>query len=113
MKNLRTALDIIETSLKEQDARQPTPPPGSTTSDGAWTTLPPLESERSRGSLVSTGRTETSSPENPSEPGPRRPAPSRTLASCQEDQAKLAVLLTQCYDALKVYGKEPEQLDNL
>ena len=44
----------------------------------------------------------------------RQPSKSSpTLASSPDDQAQLVVLLTQCYDALKVYGKEPEQLPNL
>lgn len=31
----------------------------------------------------------------------------------QDGRRKLTNLLFQCYDSLKVYGKEPEQLDNL
>jgi len=35
------------------------------------------------------------------------------LASSPEAQHQLTELLTQCFDALKVYGKEPEQVVNL
>ncbi len=35
------------------------------------------------------------------------------MATSLDAQAQLAALLAQCYDALKVYGKEPEQLGNL
>lgn len=42
----------------------------------------------------------------------KQPLPGCLQAS-KADQQDLAILLTQCYDALKVYGKEPEQLDNL
>lgn len=42
-------------------------------------------------------------------------APPKTLALREDQTAKreLTNILAQCYDALKVYGKEPEQLNNL
>lgn len=35
------------------------------------------------------------------------------LSNDQEGKRRLTNLIFQCYDSLKVYGKEPEQLDNL
>lgn len=36
-----------------------------------------------------------------------------TLTDSPEDRKQLTNLLFQCFDALKVYGKEPEQLENV
>ena len=38
---------------------------------------------------------------------------SLTLSQDKQGQSQLSKLLLQCYDALRVYGKEPEQLENL
>lgn len=35
-----------------------------------------------------------------------------TLATSKQARGQLAVMLSQCFDALNVYGKEPEQVEN-
>lgn len=52
-------------------------------------------------------------PGKPSESLQTTSAMAMTLLDDQEGRKLLTNLLSQCYDALKVYGKEPEQLDNL
>lgn len=80
------------------------PRPGLTQTDGATATNPTVAI--SKGALVASSTA-------PKPPSASLPSTLVTLAQDEKGRQNLTNLILQCFNALKTYGKEPEQLGDL
>lgn len=97
------ALKRMQSTLTDQATQASTPSHGSISGAGKTITAEPAQ-----GLVPAAAQRQTAQ-------GLPCSNPPQTLALRESQDAKRALtnLLFQCYDALRVYGKEPEQLDNL
>lgn len=95
----KTVLDNMKNTLTAADTQASTPAHGLTSADGKTTMPAPAQ----RGQAASTTGQEVSLPKT-------------TLPSLKDDRdgrARLNEVILMAFDALKTYGKEPEQLDSV